>query len=134
MDLSLEVTSTDRSFGTILGSEVTRAYGIDAPENLCTIQCKGGGGQSFGAFLPKGVSIRLEGDSNDYFGKGLSGGSLAVYPPEDGRKMPLSRQKKTSLSATSHCTAPPPVKRLSAALRASGSVSGIPARKPSSKA
>ncbi|MBO6152901.1 MAG: glutamate synthase large subunit, partial [Clostridia bacterium] len=83
MDLSLEVTSTDRSFGTILGSEVTRAYGIDAPEDLCKVHCKGGGGQSFGAFLPKGVSIDLEGDSNDYFGKGLSGGTLAVYPPDD---------------------------------------------------
>lgn len=83
MDLALEVTSTDRSFGTILGSEVTRAYGIDAPEDLCRVRCKGGGGQSFGAFLPKGVSIRLEGDCNDYFGKGLSGGNLAVYPPED---------------------------------------------------
>ncbi|MBQ1528802.1 MAG: glutamate synthase subunit alpha, partial [Clostridia bacterium] len=83
MDLSLEVTSTDRSFGTILGSEVTRAYGIDAPEDLCKVHCKGGGGQSFGAFLPKGVSIDLEGDSNDYFAKGLSGGTLAVYPPDD---------------------------------------------------
>ncbi|MEE3312291.1 MAG: glutamate synthase-related protein, partial [Acutalibacteraceae bacterium] len=82
MELSLDVTSTDRSFGTILGSEVTRAYGVDARDDLCTVHCKGGGGQSFGAFLPKGVSISLEGDSNDYFGKGLSGGTLAVYPPE----------------------------------------------------
>lgn len=83
MELSLDVTSTDRSFGTILGSEITKTYGIDAPENLCSIHCSGGGGQSFGAFLPRGVSISLEGDSNDYFGKGLSGGTLSLYPAKD---------------------------------------------------
>ncbi len=81
LTLSLEVTSTDRSFGTILGSEITKRYGVDAPDDLVRIRCTGGGGQSFGAFLPKGVSITLEGDSNDYFGKGLSGGTLALVTP-----------------------------------------------------
>ena len=80
MDLSLEITSTDRTFGTILGSEITKKYGVSAEEDKYQIHCKGGGGQSFGAFLPKGMNITLEGDSNDYFGKGLSGGTLAVYP------------------------------------------------------
>lgn len=83
MELSLSVNSTDRSFGTILGSEITKKYGVDCEEDKYVIHCKGGGGQSFGAFLPKGVSISLEGDSNDYFGKGLSGGTLSVFPPKE---------------------------------------------------
>ena len=83
LKLSLDVTSTDRSFGTILGSEITKEFGIDAPADLCAIACKGGGGQSFGAFIPGGLKITLEGDSNDYFGKGLSGGTLVLRPPKD---------------------------------------------------
>ena len=82
-EASLAVTSTDRTFGTILGSDVTRRWGDALPDGTLTIHCTGGGGQSFGAFLPKGVSITLEGDSNDYFGKGLSGGALAVFPPKN---------------------------------------------------
>ena len=52
------------------------------------IECKGSGGQSFGAFIPKGLTLRLEGDSNDYFGKGLSGGKLVVYPPKNSNYRP----------------------------------------------
>lgn len=79
--VSVKVTSTDRAFGTILGSEVTKKFGNALPEDTVTINAEGGGGQSFGAFLPKGVTIRLSGDANDGFGKGLSGGKLIVTPP-----------------------------------------------------
>jgi glutamate synthase (ferredoxin) len=81
--VSLHVSSTDRALGTILGSAVTRQYGNDLPEDTFTVNCEGGGGQSFGAFLPKGVTLRLSGDANDGFGKGLSGGKLVVVPPAD---------------------------------------------------
>jgi len=80
--ISLEVSSTDRALGTILGSEITRRFGGSLPDDTITIHCTGGGGQSFGAFLPKGLTLELEGDSNDYLGKGLSGGKLIVYPPK----------------------------------------------------
>ena len=81
-EVSLRVSSTDRTLGTILGSDVTRRWGDALPEDTFTIRCTGGGGQSFGAFLPKGLTLELEGDANDYFGKGLSGGKLVVYPPK----------------------------------------------------
>ena len=80
--VSLNVSSTDRTLGTILGSDITRLHGGDLPDDTLTVKCTGGGGQSFGAFLPKGLTLELEGDSNDYFGKGLSGGRLIVYPPK----------------------------------------------------
>lgn len=80
--VSIDVSSTDRALGTIFGSEITRLYGSALPEDTFTVNCAGGGGQSFGAFIPKGLTIALEGDSNDYFGKGLSGGKLIVYPPK----------------------------------------------------
>jgi glutamate synthase (ferredoxin) len=81
--VELEVSSTDRSLGTILGSEITKRFGETLPEDTFTVQCTGGGGQSFGAFIPKGLTLTLEGDSNDYFGKGLSGGKLVLFPPKD---------------------------------------------------
>ena len=81
--LSLEVTSTDRAVGTIFGSDITRLHGERLEEDAYTVHCTGGGGQSFGAFIPKGLTLELEGDSNDYFGKGLSGGKLVVYPPKN---------------------------------------------------
>ena len=77
---SLKVSSTDRAFGTILGSEVTKRFGNSLAEDTFVIRAEGGGGQSFGAFLPKGVTIRLTGDANDGFGKGLSGGKLVLVP------------------------------------------------------
>ena len=80
--VELAVSSTDRTVGTRFGSEVTRRFGSTLAEDTFRILCRGGGGQSFGAFLPKGVTLALCGDSNDYFGKGLSGGKLAVYPPK----------------------------------------------------
>ncbi len=76
-----EVSNTDRAFGTILGSEITRRLGDDVEEDSYRVLCRGAGGQSFGAFIPKGLTLELAGESNDYFGKGLSGGKLIVYPP-----------------------------------------------------
>ncbi|SEK64876.1 glutamate synthase (ferredoxin) [Pseudobutyrivibrio ruminis] len=79
-EVSLEVSNVDRSFGTLFGAEITRNHGESLEEDTYVINCQGAGGQSFGAFIPKGLTLNLEGDSNDYFGKGLSGGKLVVYP------------------------------------------------------
>ncbi len=79
--MELDVTNVDRSFGTIFGAEITRQYPEGLPEDSYVVKCKGAGGQSFGAFIPSGLTLELTGDSNDYFGKGLSGGKLVVYPP-----------------------------------------------------
>ncbi|MBO5472563.1 MAG: glutamate synthase large subunit [Lachnospiraceae bacterium] len=83
--LEVDVTNTDRTFGTILGSEITRRFGDTLEEDTYRILCNGSGGQSFGAFIPKGLTLELVGDSNDYFGKGLSGGKLVVYPPKGSK-------------------------------------------------
>mgnify|MGYP000608257553 CR=1 FL=1 len=81
--IELDVTNVNsRAFGTMFGSEITRLYTDGLDEDTYTIRCNGNGGQSFGAFIPKGLTIELVGDSNDYFGKGLSGGKLIVYPPK----------------------------------------------------
>ena len=82
-EVSVSVTSTDRALGTLLGAEITKRFGNDLPEDTMTVRAAGGGGQSFGAFIPKGLTIRLTGDANDYFGKGLSGGKIVVSPPEE---------------------------------------------------
>ena len=79
--VELDVVNTDRSVGTIFGSEITKKYGESLDEDTYIVKCNGAGGQSFGAFIPKGLTLELVGDSNDYFGKGLSGGKLIVYPP-----------------------------------------------------
>jgi glutamate synthase (ferredoxin) len=79
--VEMEVTNINRSFGTILGSEITKRYADTLEEDTYFVKCTGAGGQSFGAFIPNGLTIELVGDSNDYFGKGLSGGKLVVYPP-----------------------------------------------------
>ena len=80
--LQIDVSNTDRALGTIFGSEITRLYPEGLAEDTFTINCTGSGGQSFGAFIPRGLTLELIGDSNDYFGKGLSGGKLVVYPPQ----------------------------------------------------
>lgn len=80
--ITVDVKNTDRSFGTILGSEITKAFDDKLEDDTFKIICNGSGGQSFGAFIPKGLTLELIGDSNDYFGKGLSGGKLIVYPPK----------------------------------------------------
>ncbi len=81
-EIQLTVSNIDRTFGTIFGSEITRKYYNTLEDDTFVVNCTGAGGQSFGAFIPNGLTLRLSGDSNDYFGKGLSGGKLVVYPPE----------------------------------------------------
>lgn len=80
--VDINVKNTDRSLGTIFGAEITRLYKSSLDEDTFTVRCTGSGGQSFGAFIPKGLTLELIGDSNDYFGKGLSGGKLVVHPPK----------------------------------------------------
>jgi glutamate synthase (ferredoxin) len=80
---TLDIRNTNRVVGTILGSEVTRKYGPQGlPEDTIHFHFQGSAGQSFGAFVPPGLTLELEGDANDYFGKGLSGGKVILYPPE----------------------------------------------------
>ncbi|MDO5292666.1 MAG: glutamate synthase large subunit [bacterium] len=81
--IEVNVKNTDRSLGTIFGSELTRKFEERLEEDTYTIKCNGSGGQSFGAFIPKGLTLELCGDCNDYLGKGLSGGKIAVYPPKN---------------------------------------------------
>ena len=79
----LAITNINRVVGTLVGSEVTRRYGESGlPDNTIKLNFEGSAGQSFGAFIPKGMTLELEGDANDYLGKGLSGGTITVYPPE----------------------------------------------------
>ena len=82
IEIDLEINNIDRTLGTTLGSEMTKALGKDAKDDFVTVHCYGSGGQSFGAFVSKGLTLDLHGDSNDYFGKGLSGGKLIVTVPE----------------------------------------------------
>ena len=81
--IEISVKNTDRSFGTIFGSEITKKYYNTLADDTFKVICNGSGGQSFGAFIPNGLTLELVGDSNDYFGKELSGGKLVVYPPKD---------------------------------------------------
>ena len=84
--LELAISNRDRSVGTMLGSEVTRRRGAAGlPDDTIRLTFFGSAGQSFGAFVPRGVTMRLFGDANDYFGKGLSGGRLVLRPPEGSR-------------------------------------------------
>jgi glutamate synthase (ferredoxin) len=86
---TLPIRNVHRVVGTILGSELTRRYGAEGlPEDTIRLHFKGSAGQSFGAFIPRGITLILEGDSNDYIGKGLSGGKIIVYPPEGSTFVP----------------------------------------------
>ncbi|MBQ7614345.1 MAG: glutamate synthase subunit alpha, partial [Butyrivibrio sp.] len=78
----LKVTSTNRAVGTIMGSVITDKLGTELQEDTFVVKCQGGVGQSFGAFIPKGMTLHLEGDANDGLGKGLSGGKIVVVPPK----------------------------------------------------
>lgn len=81
VEFEVNVTNVNRTLGTILGSEVTKIYKGEAlPEDTIKIKCNGSGGQSFGAFIPRGITLEMEGDLNDYVGKGLSGGKIIAYP------------------------------------------------------
>jgi glutamate synthase (ferredoxin) len=120
----VKVRNVNRVVGTMVGSEVTRRYGAAGlPEDTIHFHLQGSAGQSFGAFVPPGITLELEGDGNDYFGKGLSGGKLIVYPPEG----------RTSSWAMSRSMARPMARPISAASPASASVCVIPAQRPSSR-
>jgi glutamate synthase (NADPH) large chain len=89
VEFSMPIRNVHRTVGTILGSEVTRAYGADGlPDGTIKVHFTGSAGQSFGAFLPRGITLTLEGDANDYVGKGLSGGTLAVFPSSKATFVP----------------------------------------------
>jgi len=84
IEISANIVNTDRSVGSTLSYHISKRYGEEGlPNGSINIKLSGSAGQSFGAFLTSGVTIALEGDANDYVGKGLSGGILAVYPPKD---------------------------------------------------
>jgi glutamate synthase (ferredoxin) len=83
VEATLPIRNGNRVAGTIVGSELTRRYGAAGlPEDTIRLHFKGSAGQSFGAFIPRGMTLTLEGDANDYCGKGLSGGKIIVYPPK----------------------------------------------------
>jgi glutamate synthase (ferredoxin) len=85
----LPIRNVNRVVGTITGSEITKKHGPNGlPEDTVQLKLNGSAGQSFGAFVPKGMTLELEGDANDYFGKGLSGGKLIVYPPKGSTFVP----------------------------------------------
>ena len=89
VDIILPVHNINRSVGTILGYNITKRYGSEGlPEDTIRAHFNGSAGMSFGAFVPKGVTMTLEGDSNDYLGKGLSGGKIIVYPPRHSSFVP----------------------------------------------
>jgi len=85
---TLPITNVNRVVGTILGNEITKRYWDGLPEDTVCLHFQGSAGQSLGAFVPKGVTLELEGDANDYLGKGLSGGKIIVYPPKESTFVP----------------------------------------------
>ena len=89
VDVILPIKNTNRTVGTILGYEITKRYGgAGLPDDTIKLHFNGSAGQSFGAFVPRGVTMTIEGDANDYVGKGLSGGKLIVYPPRHATFVP----------------------------------------------
>jgi glutamate synthase (ferredoxin) len=89
VQLTLPIRNVNRTVGTLLGSEITSRWGGEGlADDTIQVHFKGSAGQSFGAFIPRGVSFTLEGDANDYWGKGLSGGKLTVYPPRQATFLP----------------------------------------------
>ena len=83
VEFKLPIKNVHRTVGAMLSGEIARRYGCAGlPEDTIQFQFTGSAGQSFGAFLSKGVTLTLEGDANDYVGKGLSGGKIVVYPPK----------------------------------------------------
>jgi len=89
VEIDVPIRNVHRVIGAQVGSEVTRRYGLEGlPDDTIHIHCRGSAGLSFGAFIPRGLTLELEGDSNDYIGKGLSGGRIVVYPPKGSRFKP----------------------------------------------
>lgn len=88
VQISLPIRNTNRSVGTMLGYEVSKKYGNEGlKEDTIQVHFQGSAGQSFGAFIPKGITLKLEGEANDYVGKGLSGGKIIVAPPTDTKRL-----------------------------------------------
>jgi glutamate synthase (ferredoxin) len=85
---TLPIKNVNRVVGTILGNEITKRHWYGLPDDTVQLHFQGSAGQSFGAFVPKGVTLELEGDANDYLGKGLSGGKIIVYPPAQATFVP----------------------------------------------
>src|SRR5690606_26266240 len=84
VSIEMPISNVNRTVGTMLGSELTKRFGGEGlPDDTIQISFTGSAGNSFGAFVPRGITLRLEGDANDYFGKGLSGGRLVLRPPHD---------------------------------------------------
>ena len=125
--------NVNRTVGTMLGSEVTRRYGGEGlPDGTIDLTFTGSAGQSFGAFLPRGITLRLEGDANDYVGKGLSGGRRRRPAGPRGRRSP---PRTNVIAGNVHAaTARRPARSSCAASSASGSACATPARPPSSRA
>lgn len=89
VNTKLKINNTNRVVGTVIGSEISKKYGENGlKDDTINLYFKGTAGQSFGAFIPNGMTLRLEGDSNDYIGKGLSGGKIIVYPPKESTFVP----------------------------------------------
>ncbi len=104
---SFAIRNVHRTVGGMLGGEIARRYGsAGLPDETIHFRFRGSAGQSFGAFVPNGVTLELEGDSNDYLGKGLSGGRIIAYPPKTSSFLP----EEASWWATSCFTAPPAAK------------------------
>ncbi len=107
--VDLPIRNVNRTVGTILGSEVTRRHGpAGLADDTIQLKFKGSAGQSFGAFVPRGITMTLEGDANDYIGKGLSGGKIIVFPPKtaavrrrgqylDRQRRPLRRDQRAGV-------------------------------------
>ena len=85
---TIHISSTDRTVGTILSNAVTKQFNNTLEDDMYTVHCNGGAGQSFGAFVQKGITLDIHGDANDYFGKGLSGGKLIIQPKEEATFKP----------------------------------------------
>ena len=89
VDIRLPIRNVNRTVGTILGYEVTSRHGADGlPDDTIRLHFTGSAGQSFGAFVPRGITLTLEGDANDYLGKGLSGGKIVAFPPRESTFVP----------------------------------------------
>jgi glutamate synthase (NADPH/NADH) large chain len=88
VEASFAIKNTDRTVGTILSNEITKLYRAGLPDDTIHFSFTGTAGQSFGAFTTKGITLELEGDANDYFGKGLSGARLVIYPPRQSSFVP----------------------------------------------
>jgi glutamate synthase (ferredoxin) len=89
VSIELSIRNVNRTTGAMLGSELTRRWGAEGlPDDTITLRFNGSAGQSFGAFVPRGITLILEGDANDYTGKGLSGGKIVVFPPREARFAP----------------------------------------------